>query len=253
MQVTLKTTDGDAAGDATLPGVFETEHRPDVIRKAVDVAEANQKQPYGAAPEAGRQHATESWGPGRGASRIPRLTQGREAAFAPGTRGGRRAHPPKAEKDLSEDINAKERDLALASALAATADAEAVADRGHEFEADELPLVVEDDIVDLAKTQQLKGALEALGLGDDLARAKEGRSIRSGRGTTRGRKYRTPRSVLLVVHETGTIDRSSSNLPGVEYATVESLNVPRLAPGGDPGRLTVYTASALDALEEVKA
>lgn len=253
MQVTIHSTDGDEAGTATLPDAFETEFRPDVIRKAVDVAESNIKQPYGADPEAGRKHATESWGPGRGASRIPRLTQGQEAAFAPGTRGGRRAHPPKAEKKITEYLNGKERDLALTSALAATADPERVEDRGHRFEADELPLVVEDEVVDLAKTQDLKEVLEEIGTGDDLARAKDGRSVRAGRGTMRGRRYRTPRSVLLVVHETGTIDRASGNLPGVEYATVEELSVPRLAPGGDAGRLTVFTASALEEIEEVIA
>lgn len=253
MQATIHTTDGDDAGTADLPEVFDTGHRPDVIRKAVDVAQANDKQPYGASPEAGRMHATESWGPGRGASRVPRLTQGREAAFAPGTRGGRRAHPPKAEKITEEHLNDKERDLALASALAATADAERVEARGHAFEADELPLVVEDDVVDLHKTQDLVDVLEALGAGDDLVRAKEGRSVRAGRGTMRGRKYRTPRSVLIVVHEEGTVGRAASNLPGVDYATVDELNVPRLAPGGDAGRLTVFTASALEALGEVSA
>lgn len=251
MDVTIRSTDGDDAGTATLPGAFQTPYRPDVVRKAVDVAESNQKQPYGADPKAGRQHATESWGPGRGASRVPRLTQGREAAFAPGTRGGRRAHPPKAEKKIDEHLNKKERDLALASALAATADPERVENRGHLFDGDELPIVVEDDLVDIAKTQELKSTLEALGLGEDLARAKDGRSERAGRGKMRGRRYRTPRSVLLVVHEQGLIDRSSGNLPGVEFAITDQLNVERLAPGGDAGRLTVFTESALEALEEV--
>ncbi len=253
MEATILTTDGDDAGTATLPAAFQTPYRPDIIRKAVAVAQSNQRQPYGADPEAGRQHATESWGPGRGASRVPRLTQGREAAFAPGTRGGRRAHPPKAEKKLEEHLNRKERDLALKSALAATSDPERVADRGHAFDAETLPIVVEDDIVDIAKTQQLKATLETLGLGADLERAKQGRSERAGRGKMRGRRYRTPRSVLLVVHEEGTIDRSCGNLPGVEYALTSELNVERLAPGGDAGRLTVFTSSALEELEGVTA
>lgn len=251
MEVTIHSTDGSDAGTTTLPDAFETPFRPDLIRKAVAVAQANRRQPYGAKYMAGRQHATESWGPGRGASRVPRLTQGREAAFAPGTRGGRRAHPPKVEKKLEEKINEKERALARRSALAATADAERVGERGHAFDADELPLVVEDDLVDLAKTQDLVGVLEELGLGDDLVRAKEGRSIRAGKGRNRGRKYRTPSSVLLVLHEEGTVPRAASNLPGVETVTVDELDTERLAPGGDPGRLTVYTASAVDRIEEV--
>lgn len=253
MGITIRSIDGTDAGTATLPDAFETPYRPDVIQKAVAVSESNRKQPYGASEMAGRWHATESWGPGRGASRIPRLTQGQRAAFAPGTRGGRRAHPPKADKDLSEAINTKERRLARASALAATADVERVTERGHKFDLDELPLVVEDDIVDIAKTQELKATLETLGVGDDLARAKDGRSIRAGKGTMRGRKYRTPRSLLLVIHEKGDITRAAGNLPGVDFATPEELNTERLAPGGDAGRLTLYTASAIEALEEGRA
>ncbi len=253
MDATIYDTDGNEAGSISLPASFDAPYRPDIIRKAVDVAETNQKQPYGADPMAGRRHATESWAPGRGASRVPRLTQGREAAFAPLARGGRRAHPPKAEKKLHEHLNRKERDLALRSALAATSDLDRVTERGHQFDTETLPLVVQDDIVNLTKTRDLVNTLDALGVGEDLERAKNGRSIRPGKGTMRGRRYRTPRSVLLVVHDTGTIDRSSGNLPGVEYALVEELNVPRLAPGGDAGRLTVFTESAIAKLEEVIA
>lgn len=251
MDATIWTTDGDEAGTTSLPTAFETPFRPDVIRKAVSVAQANRRQAYGASEMAGRWHATESWGPGRGASRIPRLTQGRRAAFAPGTRGGRRAHPPKADKDRAEKINKKERDLARRSALAATADPERVADRGHEFSVDELPLIVEDTFVDIAQTSELSDVLDALGVGDDITRAKEGRSIRAGKGTMRGRKYRRPTSLLLVVHEKGPITRACANLPGITFATPEEVNVERLAPGGDAGRLTVFTESALAGIEEV--
>jgi large subunit ribosomal protein L4e len=253
MEATIRTVDGNETDTVELPDAFETPFRPDIIRKAFSVAESNKKQPYGPADEAGRQHATESWGPGRGASRVPRLTQGDEAAFAPPTVGGRRAHPPKPEKDLSEKINKKERHLARASALAATADAERVAERGHEFDADDVPVVVQDDLVHVTKTAELKDTLEALGLGEDVDRAKEGRNVRPGKGTMRGRKYRTPRSVLLVVHEKGPITRAASNLPGVEFVVPEEINVPRLAPGGDPGRLTVFTETALEEIEEVTA
>lgn len=251
MDVTIKATDGSDAGSAQLPPAFDTPLREDVIRKAVSVAQANRRQPYGASPMAGRWHATESWAPGRGVSRVPRLTQGREAAFAPGTRGGRRAHPPKAEKKLEEKINKKERALARRSALAATADVEQVRERGHAFDVEELPLVVEDDLVDVAKTSDLQGTLDALGVGADLERAKEGRSIRAGKGRNRGRKYRTPSSILLVVHEDGPVRRAASNLPGVDVALPSEVNTERLAPGGDPGRLTVFTASALDPVQEV--
>ena len=39
------------------------------------------------------------------------------------------------------------------------------------------------------------------------------------------------------------------NIPGVDITTPNMLNVELLAPGGDPGRLTIFTESALKALE----
>ena len=41
-------------------------------------------------------------------------------AFAPGTVGGRRAHPPKSEKIWSKKINKKENAKAIRSAISAT-------------------------------------------------------------------------------------------------------------------------------------
>ena len=89
---------GKKAGDIDLPAVFAGEVRPDLVRKAVKVAQANKRQRYGANPVAGERHATRSIGKGKGASRVPRLTQGGAAALvsakaprrACGGGGGRR-------------------------------------------------------------------------------------------------------------------------------------------------------------------
>ncbi len=251
MEINVYDLSGNASGSIQLPRAFETPFRPDVIRKAVSVSQANRRQPYGASPMAGRWRAVEGWGPGRGVSRVPRLTQGRRAAFAPHVRGGRRAHPPTAEKKLDEKINKKERRLALRSALAATADTERVADRGHRFDLEATPLVVEDALLDIGTTQELLSTLETLGVAADVQRAKEGTKVRAGKGKLRGRRLKVPRSLLLVVHEEGPVTRAASNLPGVEFTTPDQLNVERLAPGGDAGRLTLFTQSALEATEEV--
>ena len=67
----------------------------------------------------------------------------------------------------------------------------------------------------------------------------------------RNRKYRTPVSVLIVVSDAereSPIFKSASNLPGVTVEEVGTLNTSILAPGGDAGRLTVYTKSAIDAI-----
>jgi large subunit ribosomal protein L4e len=239
---------GEVMKTVPLPSAFETQFRPDVIRKVVSAQEANKRQRYGSSKLAGMRHAVSTWGKGRGVARVQRLTQARKAAESPNNVGGRRAHPPRAEKDFHKKVNGKERRLARLSALAAMADAEKVRRRGHLF-TDEitLPVVVEDEIEQLASTKEVIEVLANLGLNEDLIRAKEGKHIRAGRGKMRGRKYRKPRSILIVVSEDRTpLLRSASNLPGVEIVSPRMLNTGVLAPGGDPGRLALFSESALD-------
>ncbi|MFB6138653.1 MAG: 50S ribosomal protein L4 [Halobacteriaceae archaeon] len=239
-------TDGAAAGDVELPPVFDTPHRPDLVRRAVLAAQANRKQPHGADEFAGMRTPAESPGSGRGMAHVPRQSvggAGSQARRVPQVVAGRRAHPPKTEADPGRDINDKERKLAVRSAVAATADPELVAERGHEFDDDlELPVVVSDDFEDLVKTKAVVSFLEAVGAHADVERADD-RTKRSGRGTTRGRTYRRPTSVLFVTTEEPS--KAARNLAGVDVATAGSVGAEDLAPGGVPGRLTVWTESAL--------
>ncbi len=239
---------GKQAGDIELPDVFTTTVRTDLVRKAVKVSRANRRQRYGANPVAGERHATASVGKGSGRSRVPRLTQGQAAALAPNNVGGRRAHPPQARKDWSLRMPAKERRLAIASALAATANGELVSARGHKAEAQAYPIVVDDDFASLTKTADAVSALNAMGIGADLNRAKEGRHVRAGMGKLRGRKYKTPKSVLFVTADGKA--PAASNLLGCDVVSAAGLGAEHLAPGGDVGRLTVFTKSALDAIKE---
>lgn len=50
---------------------------------------------------------------------------------------------------------------------------------------------------------------------------------------------------LIVVAENRGIAEAAHNIPGVEVATVSTLNPEMLAPGTHPGRLTVWTSSAI--------
>jgi len=237
--------DGAVKESVELPTVFDTPYRPDIIRKSFNVLHANKRQPYGADPLAGTKHATASVGKGRGQSRVPRLTQGRTAALAPCVVGGRREHPPKAEQKLIEKINKKEKLLARNSALSATKDKEIVTKRGHAFnEKITLPIIVDDDFEKIKKTKDIITALEKIGIYDDVLRSVNGKHIRAGRGKTRGRKYRTPKS-LLIVSTKDVLEKSSNNLCGVDIAKPDQLNIEYLAPGGDAGRLTLFTKSAL--------
>jgi len=240
--------DGAVKETVDLPEIFNTPYRPDVIRKSFNVLHSNKRQPYGSNPLAGAKHATASVGKGRGQSRVPRLTQGRRAALAPGVVGGRRAHPPKAEKIWKEKMNKKEKLLARNSALAATKDKDIVSKRGHTFdEKITLPVVVDDEFEKIKKTKDVITALEKIGIYDDVLRSVNGKHIRAGKGKNRGRKYRIPKS-LLIVSTKDTLEKSSNNLSGIDIAKPDQLNIEYLAPGGDPGRLTVFTKSALQQL-----
>ena len=246
MNATVHDLDGEEAGSIELPAVFETPYRPDLIKRAVLAAQANSKQDYGAEDYAGMKTPAESFGSGRGQAHVPR--QDGRGRRVPQTVGGRRAHPPKEEKDRGKGLNRKERQLAVRSAVAATADADLVAERGHAFDDDlELPLVVDDDFEDLAKTQEAAAAFEALGVHTDVDRADEA-TVRAGRGTTRGRTRRRPTSVLVVTSEEPS--RAARNLAGVDVTTAREVNAEDLAPGTQPGRLTLWTESAIAEVAE---
>jgi|TARA_B100001540_G_scaffold316919_1_gene348155 large subunit ribosomal protein L4e len=254
-----------------LPDSFETTFRPGLIRRAVHSSRANRRQPYGSrahvgkrAPMAGMKFSVEWWGKGRGVARIMRKTGQRTGAQDPRTRQGRRAHGPKVEKDWSQKLNSKEKILARNSALAATTLPDLVSSRGHKFSGDlKLPLILGSytevteegkttvDIEDISlkcATRKVHAIFTELGLGDDLNRAKNGRKIRAGKGKMRGRRYRTPKSLLLVVSSKGNLAKAVRNLPGVDVVSATDLSAEHLAPGGDAGRLTVFTEKSIEAM-----
>ncbi len=250
VKVNVYKNDGSTKGEVELPAVFSSEFRPDLIRKTVNAFQANRRQPYGSNPMAGKSHSEYSVRSGQGISRVPRMAQGSTAVLSPHVVGGRRAHPPKVEKIWSEKINKKEKAKAFASALGACADAEMVAERGHVFrDGLTMPVVIDDSVGSIMRTADVVKALGAIGVGGDLVRADEGKHQRPGKGKLRGRRYKTPKSILIVVDDDAAIAKSASNLTGVDITTVSQLNTEKLAPGGDPGRLTVFTESALAKLE----
>jgi large subunit ribosomal protein L4e len=252
VKVNVYGTDGSSSEKIDLPEIFNTPYRPDIIRKSFNVLRSNERQPYGAHPLSGTRHATASVGKGRGMSRVPRLTSGRRAALAPCVVGGRRAHPPKPEKNWKEKINKKEKLLAKKSAIAATADKETVIKRGHKFKDNiTLPIIVDDKFEKLKKTKDVIDALDKIGIYDDVLRASNGKHIRAGKGKSRGRKYKNPKSLLIVTIKED-IEKSSRNLSGVEVVKPNDVNIKHLAPGGNAGRLTIFTKSALKEIGGIK-
>lgn len=243
MNATVYDLDGDDTGELELPDVFETTYRSDLVRRAVLAAQANRTQDSGTDEYAGLRTPAESFGSGRGLAHVPR--QNGRAREVPQAVSGRAAHPPKTETDRGLDINDKERKLATRSAIAATADADLVSERGHDFDDDlELPLVVSNEFETLVKTADAVDVLESLGVYDDIRRAENGKTVRSGRGTTRGRKYQQPKSLLVVTSEEPSL--AARNLAGVDVSTAPNVDTEDLAPGTHGGRLTLWTEAAIE-------
>jgi large subunit ribosomal protein L4e len=245
--------DGKPAGKIKLPPIFETPIRPDVIKRAVLAIQSARFQPQGRDPMAGKRTTAESRGVGLGIARIPRIKGPRgTGAFAPGTVGGRLAHPPTSEKKIVKKIPRKEKRLALFSAIAATASKEMVVSRGHSAEGiPQIPLVVVNELEGLKKTRDIEEALIKLGVLADLYRVRESIKVRAGKGKLRGRKMKQAVGPLIVVAEDRGLGEAARNIPGVEVVPVKNLNAEVLAPGTHPGRLTIWTASAIETLDKL--
>lgn len=251
--------DGKKGKEISLPRVFSERYLPAVIARAVIAKQTERLQPKGADPMAGlrttaeyigRREAYRS-GINKGLARLPHVKLGGggigQVKRVPNARGGRRSFPPKAEKVIVKGINRKELALATRSAIAATTQKALVTARGHIIDGvHELPIVFEDTLEAVKKTKDAIAALQSVGLGADLQRARV-KKVRAGQSTMRGNRYRRRRSVLIVVSKEC---KALRNVPGVDIARAGSLGVEALAPGATAGRLTVYTESAVRELGE---
>ncbi|MFA5613119.1 MAG: 50S ribosomal protein L4 [Methanoculleus sp.] len=247
MKAEVRTLTGEIAHEVDLPEIFNEEYRPDLIKRAVLALQSTRFQPHGTNPYAGMRTSAESWGSGRGVAQVPRIKNSSRVARVPQATGGRAAHPPKVEKVLVKDINKKEKQKALRSAIAASTSTDLVRERGHIFEGG-LPLILEDRFEEITRTGDVIAALSALGVYADVERAKNSKKVRAGRGTMRGRRYKQRKSVLIVTGNEPL--RAARNLAGVDAVAVNQLNTELLAPGTQAGRLTIWTESAIRRLEE---
>ncbi|MEM4404573.1 MAG: 50S ribosomal protein L4 [Nitrososphaerota archaeon] len=252
---TLWGLEGSVREELPLPRVFSAKLREDLVRRVYLLLLSHRFQPKGAWKGSGHKYSVESLGPGYGIARIARLKvegtgKTRGGGFVPTAVGGRPTHPPTPEKRIHKRINMKEKRAALASAIAFTASAKHVRMRGHRLPREaRLPIVVEDSIISVKKTSELQSILKSLGLGEELERCSE-RKIRAGKGKRRGRRYKQRRGPLIVVHKDEGVSKAATNIPGVDVVLAKDLSVLDLAPGGQPGRLTIYTQSALQEIEK---
>ncbi|KAG0236320.1 hypothetical protein BGW42_003732 [Actinomortierella wolfii] len=233
----------DAIGSQVLPAVFKAPIRPDIIALTFKNMNKNNRQAYAVSEKAGHQTSAESWGTGRAVARIPRVSGG-------GThRSGRL---PSIWRKWHVKTNQNQKRYATASALAASALPSLVLARGHRIEQiQEVPLVVGNGVESLTKTKAAVALLEALNAYADVVKVSNSRKLRAGLGKLRNRRHRQRRGPLVVYNEDNGIVKAFRNIPGVEVANVNRLNLLQLAPGGHMGRFIIWTQGAFDRLDEI--
>jgi len=179
------------------------------------------------------------------------VTYGR-GAFGNMCRGGHMFSPIRIWRKWHRKINVNQRRFAVASAIAASALPSLVTARGHRIEnVAEIPLVIEDAVENTQKTNAAIKLLKQYGLGEDLAKVTDSKKLRAGKGKLRNRRYVTRRGPLVVYANDNGIQQAFRNIPGVELAHVDRLNLLSLAPGGHLGRLIVWTQSAFNKLDSI--
>lgn len=258
VSVSFYSQDGSSKGKIELPEIFETEVREDLIIRAVLSEESEKLQPKGVFPRAGLQTTARYVGKkeayhslkNRGGAKLPRelYPKGRigRVRVVPWSTKGRRAHPPKVEKVLVERINKREKKKALFSAIAATSKKELVGKK-HIVPDSDIPIILDDSCSSISKTKDVVNLFEKIGLIKDIERADERRKRNNGRKGG----VKTPKSILLISDKDSKLLKAAKNLPGVTVSKIDALKVSDLAPGGVPGRLTVWTKSAIENLKKL--
>ncbi len=265
MEIPIYNLERKQEGKVQLPPQFDEPVSRQLITRSVITLQLNKRHPYGTHPGAGtrvsaqvsRRRRKYRGSYGKGISRVPRKIMSHrgsqfnwKGALSPNTVKGRRAHPPKAYDDTFRKINKKENRKAIRSALAATIIAELASKRGS-ITPEGYPFAVSDSILAIDKTRSAMQALEKLGFMQELSRTSR-KTRRAGKGKARGRKYDTKTGPLIVVAEACPLQKSAANIPGVDVAIVKNLNTELLAPGAVPGRLTIFTSSALSKMKSEK-
>lgn len=249
---------GGQAGSASLPTVFLSPIRSDIVQFVHTNINKNHRQAYAVSDLAGHQTAAVSWGTGRAVSRIPRVpgsgtSRSGQGAFGNMCRKGRMFAPTRQWRRWHRKVNKGQRRYAVTSALAASALPALVLARGHRVEqVAEVPLVVADAaITKVRKTKDAVALLKALHAYADVEKVVGTKKTRTGRGKARNRRSQQRKGPLVVHLGAGPLLQGFRNVPGVELCEVTRLNLLQLAPGGHLGRFVIWTESAFNHLEQL--
>ncbi len=239
--------------------------REDIFKKAVTAESSIFRQKAGATPLAGkkssinvskrRQVLRSTYG--KGGSRTPKKTMWKRGmqvrfvgAFVSQAVGGRRAHPPKASKNIVKEINNKEWLKALRIGITASMDKDIVSANGQKIPAN-YPFILDDTLEKVQKTKDIEEIFKTIGLDEEMQRL-EIKKVRAGKGKMRNRTYKTKRGPLVVVSSADApLLKASKNLENFEVIIPELLMVSDFGMSFRPGRAVIFTKSALDQFQEV--
>lgn len=248
---------GNGKKEIELPRNFSSKIRKDIVLKIFEAQK--RQQPYGTLPGAGAGYsasgisikARHRWKGtyGKGMSRIPRKIMSRHGssfnwvgATTANTRGGRSAHPPRTEKNQFKKINKKELFIAMNSCFSASAD-RTMLNQYYKENFSNLPLIIDKEILEMKTKDFLKFLKETLK--ESVGKAIKKKTIRSGKGKTRGRKYKSSAGMLFVIGREEKMNRK-----GVAVVKVDDLKIADLTLNGIPNRLIAYTENAVKEIEE---
>lgn len=239
-----------------LPDVFTAPIRADVVVSVHALISLNGRQPYAVSPKAGHQTSAESWGTGRAVARIPRVRGGGthrsgQAAYGNMCRGGRMFAPTKIWRKWHHRVPVKQRQYALAAAVAATAVPALVEARGHMIEnMPEIPMVVSNEIEGLTKTKEAVALLKKVHAHEDVEKAIASKRMRGTKGKMRNRRFKMKRGPLVIYKNDNGITRAFRNVPSVSLMSTTHMNLLKLAPGGHVGRLVIWSQDAFEEMNK---
>lgn len=256
MKTKLFDKDGKEKGSVDLPKNFSSNVREDILAKVFEAQKGIYVQAFGSKEGAGAQYSASGiikkrrhdWKAsyGKGISRVPRKVMSRHGASfnwigatVSNTRGGRRPHAPRSEKNLFKKINKKELLIAFNSALAGTINAKFLEKKygrkvGSGF-------VFDEEILKI-KTKDFIKSMKAV-FGDGFDSVLKHKFIRAGIGKMRGRKYKSNAGLLFVIGNEEEMKQT-----GINIVKVNDLAIKDLSPNGEPGRLVCYTKNAINEL-----
>lgn len=247
MEANVLSLEGTVKGKVELPPAFGEEVRQDLILRAVLAESTRFRQPQAHYPLAGMQTTAQYYGrmhsyrTGRhmGQAIRPRqkLAHGIQGKVRviPSAVKGKRAHPHLAAKTIIEEMNKKEYQKAIASAVSATASAHT-----------KMPIVVANEIESISKTKDMVRLFTVL----KLIGSANGRKAHIKKGLRRSTKQKHyKKSVLLVIGKETTAIKAARNIAGADACAISNITANLLAPGGNPGRITVWSEHAIKNLE----